>query len=575
MDNPIITELKDKVDTKVLIDRPLVKWRSILLEECQVYVFGQSYLAKRFDSIHYEVCDKEEAKEILIDNLYSLLRFKYFTSPSEEGDKRIREIISNFTDNLKTTLKRVSIDVYDEEYTSIQMLPNHCIAFRNGVYDFKNNKWLFKYNIVKLHQLSNTMYLYDNKYMITWYFNYNFEPWPIDVMNDDLEDVIKMMKDLTKENRNYCFELMYNISHDKDHRFDLSRFIHLCEIMSYLCHQSLVQYFELLVGKGQNGKNSLFDGCFTSKVVPAPAANNLNDIERDRFITGSLENKSQNIFLEASTTEEVYEESKMIKALTGSMYQTIEKKGINKYSGYINCRFLFSANDQDKIKFSDTTIGFIRRINVFEIYYQWDEYKRFMKKAKDYYDTTFSQDFHEITDDISNSIMFIYFAMYGLKAATNNFTKEFAFTKNDWKKNYSNLDWTLKDSIEEITLSHILHYIKSSPLHYAECKALFYDDTQERLYISNTLKDLGYKGYDEMIKMLDDDEVASAYFSENDVYMSIKTLQNICGNTDRPTLFTQNLKKLYNINDTPLLYCNRPYVKVSLAEGRIKIITGK
>ena len=56
----------------------------------------------------------------------------------------------------------------------------------------------------------------------------------------------------------------------------------------------------MLIGSGQNGKNSLFDGCFSNRVIPRPAANDLDAIEGDRFITGALENKAHNIFLETS-----------------------------------------------------------------------------------------------------------------------------------------------------------------------------------------------------------------------------------------------------------------------------------
>ena len=130
---------------------------------------------------------------------------------------------------------------------------------------------------------------------------------------------------------------------------------------------SFSQNFVLFVGSGQNGKNSLYDGCFTGRVVPRPAANDLDSIENDRFITGSLENKAHNIFLESSA--KTYTESKMLKAITGSMYQTIEQKGVDKYSGLINCKYIFAANDQEKIKFTDSTPGFKRRINVFEVWY--------------------------------------------------------------------------------------------------------------------------------------------------------------------------------------------------------------
>ena len=76
------------------------------------------------------------------------------------------------------------------------------------------------------------------------------------------------------------------------------------------------------------------------------------------------------------------------------MYQSVEHKGLNRYSSIINCKYIFAGNDQDNIKFSDNTTGFRRRINVFEIFYQWDSQKRFMKKG-DYYDSQFTDDLRE------------------------------------------------------------------------------------------------------------------------------------------------------------------------------------
>ena len=71
-------ELTQQVDIATLMKLSLSDWRPLLSKECQVYVFNEAYLAKRFDQINYKFVGKNEAKEILIDNLYALLRFKYF-----------------------------------------------------------------------------------------------------------------------------------------------------------------------------------------------------------------------------------------------------------------------------------------------------------------------------------------------------------------------------------------------------------------------------------------------------------------------------------------------------------------
>ena len=560
-----VEEMIKKIDTETLMDKPASAWREILAKEVHVYVFGEIYIAKRFDQINYVFCDRITAKEIVIDNLYALLRFKYFTKVSDEVDDKIAKIVNNFTQNLKTSLKKVSFDI-NSDTDVINMLPDGCVAFRNGVYDFIKNEWMFKYDILKLETLKNTMYLYDDKYCIFWYLNIEFEPLDISITDVSLQQFVEMMKEFTKEDTNYCFELMYNIAHDIDNKYSPKRFLHLCEILGYTLLNSFSQNFVMLIGSGQNGKNSLFDGCFTNKVVPTPAANSLKEIENDRFITGSLENKSHNFFFETSTTS-AYEDSTMLKAITGSMYQTIQPKGINKYSGIINCKYIWSANDQEKVKFSDTSTGFRRRINLFEIWYQWDAQKRFMKRG-DYYDTTFSDTLSEIKDNVFNTIIYVYFGMYGILSATKNRTCNFKFTENDWRLKYSDIDVSLKEKIERISLNKILEYLSSSD----NAKILLYSLDKKRLYDSKSIKELGYHGFDGMLELFSNEEDFLMFASENDFYINVRCLQEICGDKNRATAFTQNLKKLYNLPSLPNIYNNQPYVKCRFVGKKLTII---
>lgn len=560
--------LAQKVDTLQAFSLSLTDWRSILSQECQVYVFEENYLAKRFDQINFKFCEKMEAKEILVDNLYALLRFKYFPSLTEKVDTKIQKIIDSFIINLKSTLKKVSFDnTSDADF--IETLPDYCIAFRNGVFDFLHNKWYFKYDIINIEKLHNKIYMYDPSKIILWYLDFNFDPLPININEINLNEFINIMKELTLDEKNYCFELLYNMSHDINNKFSINQFQHLCEILGYTCLNSFSQNFVMLIGSGQNGKNSLFDGCFTNRVIPRPSANDLDSIEEDRFITGSLENKAHNIFLE--TSAKTYTDSKMIKALTGSMYQTIESKGIQKYSSIINCKYIFAGNDQDKIKFSDTTEGFRRRINVFEISYHWDDQGRYLKKG-DYYDLTFSDNLSELKNNLLNCITYIYFAMYGILSATNNFTKNFKFTYNDWKQRYSDIDFDLKDAIDNITPNMIAHFIKRNNRNYNDCKMLFYDMEKQRLYQSKSFLQFGLNTYDDMIRMLTDDELCVSYFIENEVYIQIKLLQEICNNFSSSINFTRELKKVYSLTNLPTIYNNKTYVKCTFVNQKLKIL---
>lgn len=558
------TELANRVQDDSYMSMSNVEWRYVLAREVQVYVCNDAYLAKRYDQINYQFCDVKTATTIIKDNLYAILRYKYFTKLDDEIDRKINDIVNSFCINLKSSLIRVDFDD-DTLFNKLSFLPDGCIAFRNGVYNFKKNDWLFKYNIVDIKLLCNKIYIYDPQYAIMWYINLDFEPLPIDINKISLEEFIEYIKMYNDDCENYCFELMWNIAHDIRDKFSISKFQHLCEVMGYTCLNSFSQNFIMLVGSGQNGKNSLFDGCFTYKLKPTPSGIDMETLETDQFVTGALENKSLNIFLE--TSAKTHTESKMLKAITGSMYQTIHNKGENKRSGLINCKFIFSANDQDKLKFSDTTNGFRRRINIYEVYYKWDADKRFMRLG-DYYDTTFSDSLYELKSDTMNVIIFIYFAMYGIKFATNNYTKNFKFTYNDWRLSYTDIDFDMKEAVDKITLAKIVSFMNNN-MEFS--KVLFYDMNKVQLSSSETIKAYGFNNQVELIKMLCSDEDSTAYFSDYDVLMSLKGLQMLLNNNETPAAFTSHVKKVFNISRTENCYHNKAYIKVTFRNGRLKI----
>lgn len=564
-----MNSLTDGLTNVMYKDFSLVEWRPILAVECQVYVYNEIYLGKRFDQINYSFCSQDTAKEILIDNLYALLRYKYFPKATDDTDKKISEIIKSFTTNLKSVLIKVSFDK-DADCKIVNFIPDGCVAFRNGVYDFRNDEWLFIYDKIDIPKLHNAIYLYDDKYIIPWYININFSPLGIDIKNTDLKEFFEIIKDFNVNNKNYCFELMYNMSHNIDHQFEFDKFKHLCEIIGYLCLQSFSQHFVLFIGTGQNGKNSLFDGCFTPRVVPMPTNIDMNSIEENQFVTGALENKSHNIFLETDPSTKT--KSEMLKALTGGPLQSIQHKGVDIYPGYINCKFIWAGNDQEKIKFSDNTNGFRRRINLFETYYKWDPKKQFLKKG-DYYDTTFSEDLRELKEDITNIIVFIYFAMFGVKEATKNFTSIFRFAKNDWRLEYSDIDFDLKDRLDNITITKIMDWYKRW-YNTETAKTAFFDMSKKALYLSDTVKEFNITNYGEFINsFMKNEEIFIQYFVEHDAYVSLKFLQEISGASGASgKTFSQDFKKLYSLSGLTYLSSNKSYAKCSFRNGRLKII---
>lgn len=576
MKNPVVDKL-NKMESQRYLNVSNASFKDILRKECQVYVCGESYLAKRFDQINYRFCGEEEATQILIDNLYALLRFRYFIKETDETEKKVKDVVDSFKVNLKTTLMKVSFDSRDN-CQLMREIPDTAVAFKNGVYDFKENRFILKYTVIEMEKLNNRMYLYDPKVAILWYLNYDFEPLEgISINEMNLEDFISIYKELDKTEKNECFELYYNMSHDEANKFSLQKAIHLSEIMGFTICRSFVQKIGFMIGSGQNGKNALFDGCFSGYALPKPAVEDLETIEEDRFITGSLENHYQNIFLETNAMK--HKKSKMIKQLTGSMEQDIEPKGVTKYHGMINCKFLFAGNDQDEIKFSDTTKGFLRRMNMIELFYTWDSEGRYLQKG-DYYNTSFNGDLRELKGNINNAYMFVYLAMFGIKSATKDFTEGFEFTYNDWKQKYADVDIEMKERLEDITISDIIKYINNSVREKLPIDDIFYGETIEKsgrrskLFKSSDFAethDINDMTFEGMRNMLENVEESSDFFINHNVYIKIDCLKEISKNQSTKTQFTKNIKKAYPKCSLETLGANKPYVKITFINDNLKI----
>ena len=585
------------IESRTSLDRTISDWRPILSKECQVYVYGTQYVAKRFDQVHYKYTDVDEAKEILIDNLFAILMYKYFPQITDEVFARIDAIVKTLTKNLKTFLTKI---VFDDETTNtfggvkMKRVPISCVAFSNGIYDFAKNDWVVKYDRIYIPNINNTIILY-NDYIVNWNFDFDFDPLPISITEMSFEDFIEMMKELDKEDRNYCFELFWNMTHDANHKTNLQRMIHLAQVMGYMIVPQFLQYFVMLIGSGQNGKNSLFDGCFSCKVIPRPASNSIEEIETDRFVTGTLESASHNIFLE--TSAKVYTDSNMLKALTGSMQQTIQNKGVNKYSGIINCKYLFAGNDQSKIKFSDTTTGFRRRINIFEVYYSWDAQHRFMRYG-DYYATDFSGDLHEIKQDVTNTVCYIYLAMYGVMLATKGFTSDFKFSYNEWTDMYSDIDFGLKEFFNDIIKveDYFVNLGDVTFLDADHLRVAFFDEKgDKRLYNTRELGERGIIDFQKFVKFANEttsitsvnsegeeftyeESSIKLYLQSHDIFISLPYLRALM------TKYTFTSRSQREFNDmfkkvfptAKYLTCARkePYVKARMFNGRIRFVDG-
>lgn len=580
-----VSDIINAVDQNAMLVRPLADWHNVLAADCQVYQLDNGgFLAKNFSQINYKFCDADTAKQVLIDNLFSILKNKYFPLTSDETLERTSKIVSSMTQNLRSVLKTLTFNKHNVLNNSnlhyAQNLPDGCIAFRNGVYDFRNANWLFKYE--KLH-LSTGLNLisYTNDYVINWYMNFDFDPLDFKLTDVSLDNFIELLKDIDKTQPNLCFELIYNICHTRDHAFDIKRFEHLCQVLGYVCLNSFAQYFVMLIGAGQNGKNSLFDGCFTEHVVPKPSSISLDDIENDRFVTGALQEKAHNIFLE--TSAKTYRESKTLKALTGSQDQTIEHKNVSKYSGIINCKFVFAGNNRNEIKFADTTQGFLRRINMFEIFYTWDKYKSFLDDG-DYFDTTFSGDLHELKNDISCAIIFVYLAMYGIKSCTDNFNKSFDFTHNEWSSDFADVDHELKSSIDKLRLTDLLDWVRSDEDNMNELRTGLYSPNKKQLwqtFVDDDNEQI-FKNFDAFIyseKTVKTEEGDTSYYnaddyitSAKDMFISVSLIKNYIEDKSHARAFTLALQRLYGTNCFTKMGANISVIHCTFKKGKLYII---
>ena len=77
---------------------------------------------------------------------------------------------------------------------------------------------------------------------------------------------------------------------------------------------------------------------------------------------------------------------------------------------------------------------------------------------------------------------------------------------------------------------------------------------------------------DKFIKDIDGNDLFSQYFAEHDVFMSVKHIQDLIGDISAPRQFTQEFKKTFNITQLTSLTGNKPYVKVTFRNNKLKIL---
>lgn len=595
-----LKDIEERIDRNANMTKSLSDWIPILATQVCVYRMGNQYLAKQFNNISYILCSKDDAKEIAKENIDALLKLRYFPNPTDEEYIRIKDIKSYFLDEIATSVIDITLnDDDDSKAMTMNKLPDSTIAFSNGVYDFKNDKWLFKYEkYAREYAISDNetqtkeIIWYNPKWYIGWNFKRDFTPKGITLdsngdmivvddesdervspLNLSFEEYIELLKQLDKKKRNLFFELFWNMSHNENNQFSMKKAKHLAEVLGFMTMRSFCEYFVFLIGDGGNGKDSLFDAFFKGRIEPPLTTNSLKDIEEDKFVIASIAKAPMNIRSECE--QGTITKSEMLKQLTGTDFQTIEEKGVNKYSGYINCKFIFSANNKEQLKFKDDSVGFTRRMNMYELFYQYDSEKSFLKKG-DYYDTTYSNSM-EFRDRDSDSLWsFYYMCMFGIKVATNNYTRPFVFKDeygnklNDYSSTYVDIDTNVEERMKKITISDLVLYGRinddDSYILTDNGRVLIKDDDFKYWYNDTSKK----KSIEKML--LDND---CSYTNEHDLFISVNSLMKITNLNMTSNMFTSNLKKIYKNCIMRKCTDNKNYILCSLAYQEFKVINNK
>lgn len=587
-------------DTQEALHRSMTEWQQILAPECGVYNTKYGYLVREYDSVAYKYIgnDDNEAKRYAQHNLVALLRYKYFKTMTDESQTQIDKIVKWFCTNIYNNICYMTIDKDDPIRQSLRLdtLPASAVAFANGIFDFKENKFILKYERIRVPSIANTMILY-SKYLILWNFNYDFEPYTIDINTTPFEDFCKSLRDQEPAKTNLTWQLFSNMCHDKMDQITSQRMIHLSEILGYTIVAPLVQSFVILIGSGQNGKNSIYDGAFSHFVQPAPGQESLDSIETDRFIGGTLRGLSHNICLE--TVPGVKKSSDQLKKLTGSGEFATEEKGKTKTTIPMNCKFVFSGNDQNNIKFSDRSHGFDRRCNLFELYYRWSADHAFMHANPDYYPCDFT--LKDIQEYSNNNKIFVYLGMYGIKSATKNFTRDFTFTYNEWNESYTdtnydileffqndltpemlfrswnNLAMKIPDKVQETAFciddrSSALGYsrLQTSSAVEREFGKMKWQDLANKFKEYNVLVDYDSDGNEIIAKEMN----GVTFLGDNPMYVSLEFLREIFKNS-KPNFdktsneFNEDFRKAFHVSHTARLTANKAYVRIKLFNGKV------
>lgn len=630
------SDIKYKTLADDLLKKSDYEWRHILSKDINVYKTSSGkYIYREYDKISYSKCINFEGTLVpaIKKNVEMLLRYKYFndiyTSPNILSDpdllgnidKRMLEIKKSFVDFLESTISRVKLMDYNDynekllsfdnedsnRFEMLRKLPDYAIAFNDGVYDFKNDCWLFKYSKINItspiiNDFKGQIIEYEDKtFIIEWHIEMDFmdmigvyksilEALNIksvcDLKESGIKDMFEYFRsesvfDINTYNKkgkrvpNYgiTFALLNNMSHDEHLYLSYDKLVHLCQIMGYSLKNSFDSHFIYFIGSGGNGKDSLITGSFLKFLdEDSYTTISISDINNDKFATSNLVDSHINVYMENSTTNAVIKELQTLKALTGGNSVTVEAKGQQKTKVNINARVISAANNKDDLVFQDSSDGLIRRINMCEIFYTWDSDGDYLNKGnKDFYNVVYSPNFKEIYNNPFNLLTYIMFGMAGLAINTRDFTLDDSkFLYNDWSSKYIDLDIELRDKLDNIKIDDIYSVILNPKfktiLNNFTCDITPYNrflcsvqDRSRTKYLNENSYLLSTFGTNTFLSNIieayinpkdqDDSEYSRRFFNEFIyMYIPIEIIQAVVEDDSKPVAFTKLIKKYFKGN---------------------------
>lgn len=557
MEERKIENIMEQVNVSMYLNMKLDAWKMKLAYECNVFVLGKRYLARRYDKINFSIVSESEARTILVDNVNALLKYKYLTITSDESRKKIEEITKVMKSNIKTNLIKVGDKANG---FNLHELPNGCIAFKNGVYDFKNNNWLFTYDTIDIPSLHDKIIFY-NGYMIKWYFNIDFKPFDFSIMEKPFNVFLKEQrrtKDISSVMKVFC-----NYAHNNADKLSMEKAVHLSEVMGHLVQQKFTNNV-CFVNMNSQHSHILLDKFFTPYIVPKPSDFTLSYIERNKIAKDYLQQHSQNISYEYG--DYATGRLSVITELTNDEMQNIDKQYKESDIQPINNHMLFCIGKNGDLNVSEDS-PMLDRLNIFDLNYRFSYHNQYLKTNDCYYDM------RNLSITLNDIIIFIYISMYGLRSATRDFTRDFKFTYNDFTGILSQKVNTLGEQLKNIKMDDFLQKIALDE----DLKVVLYDTKYiERLFRSESMHAF-YKrkwtNVSNLKTMLQTPRYYNAFFAnKKEVFIRINFIYDYLGYTTSRKEFTRMIRKLYPTSDMRKIDNNRMYIRAYFENGLLKII---